>query len=81
MCPSGAPRLRATRIAGEDRLHNKSTRAFTWRAMFEGAYEEIEVDGNVRKATPCSNAIGKPHSYVDVAMQAKAQVVAEAVTK
>jgi len=60
---------------------NKSARAITWRAMFEGAYEEIKVDGSARKATPCSNAIGKPHSYVDVAMPAKAQAVAEAATK
>jgi len=60
---------------------NKSARAITWRAMFEGAYEEIKVDGSARKATPCSNAIGKPHSYVDVAMRANAQAVAEAVTK
>jgi hypothetical protein len=60
---------------------NKSKRALTWRATFEGAYEEIKVDGNARKATPCSNAIGKRHSYVDVAMQAKAQAVAEVVAK
>ena len=60
---------------------NKSDQAVTWRAMFQGAFARISVNGRLLPAKPRSDAIGKMHSYVEVAVSPKSEAVAEAMAQ
>jgi hypothetical protein len=58
---------------------NKSDNEVTWRAMFQGSYKQIKVDGKSMPAKLCSDAIGASYSYIDVEALAKSQLTAEAL--
>jgi hypothetical protein len=60
---------------------NKSGQAVAWRAMFQGAFVTISVNGKPLPSTQLSDATGKVHSYVDIAMNPRSQAVAEAAVQ
>ena len=60
---------------------NKSGQAVTWRAMFQGSFAMINVNGKPLLAAKLSDATGKVHSYVDIALQPRSQAVAEAAVR
>jgi len=57
---------------------NKSEKEITWRAAFQGAFQEIIVNGKAMPAEQFSDARGNIHSYVDIKVKAKSQHTAEA---
>ncbi len=48
----------------------RSGRAFVWRAVFEGAWDDLTVDGIARKAERGVDEAGRPVSWVSVEMSA-----------
>ena len=60
---------------------NKSGQAITWRAMFQGSFAMINIDGKPLRTTQLSDATGKVHSYADIALQPRSQAVAAAVVR
>jgi hypothetical protein len=60
---------------------NKSGQAVTWRAMFQGAYDTISVNGKPLPSTQLSDATGKVHSYVDIALHPRSQAFSEAAAR
>jgi hypothetical protein len=49
--------------------------------MFQGAYATISVNGKPLPSTQLSDATGKVHSYVDIALNPKSQAFAEAAVR
>ncbi len=52
--------------------------AVVWRAVFEGRWNELEVDGVVRNATPGRDEAGRPISWVEVTMSHGKTVIVSA---
>jgi hypothetical protein len=59
-------------------LANKSERQVTWRAIFQGYFENIKVNGKKVPANHFSDAAGRMHSYTDITVAGKSQEEAEA---
>jgi hypothetical protein len=49
-------------------LQVRSGRAFVWQAVFEGVWDEIEVDGVARAADRAEDAAGRPVSRLKIEM-------------
>ena len=58
---------------------NKSAKKITWRAMFQGSFRHIKVDGKEFSTNQYLDEIGQMHSYVDIAIKATSQKQAEAI--
>jgi hypothetical protein len=52
--------------------------AVVWRAVFEGRWDELEVDGVARNATPGRDEAGRPISWVEVTMSHGETVIVSA---
>jgi hypothetical protein len=57
---------------------NKSAKPVTWRAMFKGSFGKIRVNGKPMDAIRMKDAVGMPHSYVDIPVAGGSQVIAGA---
>ncbi len=57
---------------------NKSENAVTWRATFQGSFQNIMVNGKSATAEHFKDAIGNIHSYIDITVGARSQITAEA---
>ena len=58
---------------------NKSGIDVTWRAMFQGSYPKINVGGKDLPTMQYLDEIGNKHSYVDITVNPKSQITAEAI--
>ncbi|MCX6573424.1 MAG: hypothetical protein NTX99_05475, partial [Candidatus Aminicenantes bacterium] len=59
-------------------LNVRSGGDLVWRAVFEGRWDELEVDGVARNATPGLDEAGRPISWVEVTMSAGKTVTVSA---
>lgn len=57
---------------------NKSDKGLTWRATFQGSCQQISVAGKLMPAIIFKDATGNIHSYIDIPVEAKTQITAEA---
>jgi hypothetical protein len=58
-------------------LANKSDKSFTWRATFQGSFQQIRVNGKWMPAVTFEDATGNWHSYVDIELKARTAATAE----
>jgi len=64
--------------SGKTSFANKSEKEIIWRAAFQGAFQEIIVNGNAMPAEQFADARGNIHSYADITVKARSQHTAEA---
>jgi hypothetical protein len=63
----------------ETNFANESDKDLIWRAMFQGAFTKIKINGEEIPAKQYLDPIGNEHSYADVNVKAKSQARARAV--
>jgi hypothetical protein len=58
---------------------NESSNKITWRALFQGVFKNIKVDGKKFAAKQYLDEIGQVHSYVDIVVKATTTIKTEAI--
>lgn len=67
------------RSSTETSFANKSDKDVIWRAMFQGTFKKIKINGQEMTAKKYLDPIGNEHSYTEVIVKGKSQVNAMAV--